>query len=217
MKLPNDDFFKKLNNDELINFGKESRDIAISKLKDFRSVIDIGAHVGISVNHWAQIFDHVYAYEPMLDHYNLLKENTHHLSNVECFNFAISDKSAKLQGAYRTGKNSGSFQIIDNNYTQPSKKSPRQLHEISSHRLDEFVFSNVDLIKIDVEGWELEVLKGAIGTIQTHRPILLIEFTGGQSKKSLHSYNVDEYLELINYLGYQEVARAGDDTIYIPL
>jgi hypothetical protein len=119
-------------------------------------------------------------------------------------------------GAYRTGKNSGTFQLLDDNYTQPSKKLPRQLYTIDSKRLDEFTFNSIGLIKIDVEGWELEVLKGAVETINKYRPILLVEFTGGNSSKSLHQYDVNEYQNLINLLEYVSVATSGDDTIYVP-
>jgi len=216
MKVPNDSFFTEMLKNNTINlFGKESRDIALSYVTNFSTVIDIGAHIGISVLHWAEYFQYIQAYEPMPDHFSCLTENTKHLSHINRFNYAISDQQKILKGAYRTLKNTGSFQLIDDDYQQPSKKTPRQLYEIKSHKLDEFNFDSVGLIKIDVEGWELEVLKGAINTINKHRPVLLIEFTGGNSKKSLHSYNVDEYFKIIESLNYVSVATSGDDTIYI--
>ena len=46
---------------------------------------------------------------------------------------------------------------------------------VQVRRLDEFGISKVDFIKIDVEGHELEVLKGGAATIEASRPILLIE------------------------------------------
>jgi FkbM family methyltransferase len=216
MKIPNDDFFTNLReNDSLSLFGKESRDLALSHVTNFGTVIDIGAHVGISVLHWTQHFQHCVAYEPMPDHFDCLTENTMHLSQVTRFNYAISNQQQLLKAAYRTTKNSGSFQLLDDRYQQPSKKLPRQLYDIESHKLDEFDFDSVGLIKIDVEGWELEVLKGAVETIKKHQPVMLIEFTGGNSKKSLHYYDVDEYFNVIESLNYVPVAASGDDTIYI--
>jgi FkbM family methyltransferase len=217
LKLPMNDFFLDYSkNESIYNFGKESRDIALQHVTKFDRVIDIGAHVGISVLHWAKFFNVVEAYEPMKNHYDCLIDNTSHLSNVNTYNFAISDEQKILKGAYRSTKNSGSFQLLDDAYTQPSKKAPREIFEIPSHRLDDFEFTNVNLIKIDVEGWEFEVLKGAVNTINTHRPILLVEFTGGSSKKSLHRYDVNEYYKLIELMNYTAVASSGDDTIYIP-
>jgi len=216
MKIPGDGFFTNLRDQNALSlFGKESRDLALSHVTNFGTVIDIGAHVGISVLHWAQHFQHCVAYEPMPDHFDCLTENTQHLPQVERFNYALSNQQRTVKAAYRTIKNSGSFQLLDDHYQQPNKKLPRQIYNIESHRLDEFDFCNVGLIKVDVEGWELEVLKGAVETIRKHQPVMLIEFTGGSSKKSLHSYSVDEYLELIDALGYVSVATSGDDTIYI--
>jgi FkbM family methyltransferase len=215
--LPQDGFFSTLlENNSIYEFGKESRDIALGYVTNFNAVIDIGAHVGISVLHWAEHFSSVTAFEPMPKHFECLQQNTQNIKNIQLINCAVSNKTSTLTGAYRTGKNSGSFQLLDDSYTQPSKKSPRTIYTIDSKRLDEFIFNSIGLIKIDVEGWELEVLKGAIDTIKNHRPILLIEFTGGNSTKSLHQYDVMEYQNLINLLEYVPVATSGDDTIYVP-
>lgn len=216
LKLPMDDFFKEYSKKESIyNFGKASRDIALQHVTKFDTVIDIGAHAGISVLHWAQFFKKVKAYEPMKDHYDCLTTNTKHLTNVDSYNFAISNEQKILRGAYRSTKNSGSFQLLDDTYTQPSKKAPREIFNIPSYRLDDFEFENINLIKIDVEGWEFEVLKGAVNTIKKHQPVLLVEFTGGSSKKSLHRYDASEYYKLIELLNYTPVATSDDDTIYI--
>jgi len=216
LHLPFLDFFKDFSeNDSLYNFGGNSREEALKYVKSFNHVIDIGAHVGISVIHWSKLFSKVTAFEPMIDHYNCLIKNTENLKNIECHNNAISGSEGILYGAYRSNKNSGSFQLLDSNYQQPKKKSPRQLYEILVKKLDSFEFKSVDLIKVDVEGWELDVLKGATLTIQKHKPVLLIEFTGGNSSKSLHGYDVNEYLELIDNLGYQKVSSIESDTIYV--
>lgn len=213
LKIPKDSFFENLDN--ILSFGKPSRDIALDHVSQKRTVIDIGAHVGISVIHWANQFNAVYAYEPMKEHYECLVENTKEFSNVTCFNFAISNKSSTSEAAYRTTKNSGSFQLLDESYKQPSKKSPRTTYTVETKKLDEFTFENVDLIKIDVEGWELEVLLGAEKTILEHLPVLIVEFTGGNSKKSLHTYDVNKYYDFINRIGYVPVGEYDDDIIYV--
>lgn len=213
LKLPKDNFFKNLDN--ILDFGKPSRDIALQHLKETRSVIDIGAHIGISVIQWASIFKNVYAFEPMKDHYECLLENTKEFSNINYFNFALSNEETIKNGTYRTNKNSGSFQLLDENYQQPSKKPPREIFKIQTKTLDSFNFKDIDLIKIDVEGWELEVLFGAKKTILENSPVLIIEYTGGNSKKSLHSYNVENYHNFINEIGYTSVGSYDDDIIYV--
>lgn len=216
LQLPKDSFFESLEkNNEILNFGKPSRDIALQHVKNHRSVIDIGAHIGISVLQWSESFKNVYAFEPMKEHYDCLISNTSDLSNVRCFNFALSNESSIKNAAYRTTKNSGSFQLLDDAYQQPSKKAPREIYTVETKRLDDYNFKEIDLIKIDVEGWELEVLYGAEKTIVENCPVLIVEFTGGNSNKSLHQYDVNNYNDFIKRIGYVPVGSYDDDIIYI--
>lgn len=216
LKLPQDSFFVNLQlEDDILSFGKPSREAALKYVKNFNSAIDIGAHVGISVIHFSEYFRKVYAFEPNKTHFECLEENTAHLVNVEYYNTAISNENSIKTATYRTTKNSGSFQLLDESYEQPNKKQPRSLFTVESKKLDDYNFSDVGLIKIDVEGWEFEVLKGAKETILKSNPVLMIEFTGGESRKSLHRYIVDEYLSFIKEINYIKVDSIGDDTIYI--
>lgn len=214
--LPWPGFFDKYG-DNILGFGKKSRDESLKYVTNFDGCVDIGAHVGISVLQWAPLFKQVTGFEPMVDHYDCLVKNTAHLSNVTVHNCAMSNESQMLKGAYRTMKNSGSFQLVDEDFVATNHKKTK-IYDIPSRRLDEFEFDSIGLIKIDVEGWEFEVLKGAKETIKKHQPVLMIEFThgGGRENKSMHSYNVDEYYAFVDELGYQQVAEVDGDTIYVP-
>lgn len=214
--LPFAGFFDKFG-DNILGFGKRSRDESLKYVTNFDKCVDIGAHVGISVLQWAPLFKQVTGFEPMVDHYDCLVKNTAHLENVTVYNCAMSNQSSMLKGAYRTMKNSGSFQLVDEEFVEVNHKKTK-IYDIPSRRLDEFTFDSVGLIKIDVEGWELEVLKGAAQTITQHRPVLMIEFThgGGRENKSMHSYDVADYYKLIEDLQYDQVAEVDGDTIYKP-
>jgi hypothetical protein len=66
---------------------------------------------------------------------------------------------------------------------------------VSCHRLDDIYKGRVSLIKIDVEGHELEVLKGAENTIKKYMPTLLIEifdFENNEVPKYLKSLGYDD-------------------------
>jgi FkbM family methyltransferase len=182
---------------------------------NIRNAVDIGAHVGISVHQWAPLFEHVHAFEPMIDHFECLELNTSRFDNVTRHNCAMSNQSAMLKGAYRTMKNSGSFQLVDDEFVAVNHKKAK-IYDIPSQRLDDFELENVDLIKIDVEGWELDVLRGAKQTIQRCHPVMMIEYNqgGGREHKSMHTYDIREYFELIDELGYEQVGVVNDDYIY---
>jgi hypothetical protein len=129
----------------------------------------------------------------------------------------MSNESRMLHGAYRTMKNSGSFQLVDDEFVAVNHKKAR-IYDIPSKRLDDFGLNDVDMIKIDVEGWEFEVLKGAEQTIRRCQPILMVEYThgGGRENKSMHTYDVAEYQAFVDSLGYREIIELGGDTIYGP-
>lgn len=57
---------------------------------------------------------------------------------------------------------------------------------------------DIGFIKIDVEGHEAQVLKGALDTIDTHRPVLLVEAEAHDDRPA----NVDEVVSLVEGLGY---------------
>ena len=74
--------------------------------------------------------------------------------------------------------------------------------------MDSFGFKDVDFIKIDVEGHELRVLKGAIETISTHRPTIILEENDriegwGKGKKF-------DAMDFLKTLGYNQVAFDGN-------
>ena len=209
------DFFTQLaRRHELESFGSAPRLRSLELCPNHGCVVDIGAHIGISVRHWAQHFDHVIAFEPMPEHMECLRRNTKHLNNVTYHQIAIANHDGPCQAVYRTAKNTGSITLIDADWID---RKARDQFTFDTHNLDWYEFDqHVDLIKIDVEGWEYEVLLGAQRTINQHRPVLQVEFTGGDWHKGLHRYDTDAYHALIQKLDYQLVERLQGDSIYVP-
>lgn len=218
--VPFDDFFSHLpNNEEIEDFGKTTRITALKYLKNKRAVVDIGAHIGISVKHWAKEFETVYAFEPLKEHFDCLFKNTEYIENIRRYNYGLSNFEGTTRGAYRSLKNSGSFQIIDSGYIQPRNENKvRNFVDIEIKKLDSFDFEKIDLIKIDVEGWEYEVVQGAIETIKKHRPVLMIEILIDHPNKTLKSgYDSNKLFNLLKDLNYSEAAHIRpDDKIFTP-
>jgi hypothetical protein len=63
-------------------------------------------------------------------------------------------------------------------------------------KLDDEELTNVDLIKIDVQGWEYEVLQGAVGIIKEQRPWVIFEV----------NQDIDECCKLMEELGYETIS-----------
>jgi FkbM family methyltransferase len=225
IKFPKKDYFANWAETRKVpvrNWSKNLCEQTINFANQKRVALDIGAHVGLTTLHWQSSFNHVIAIEPMPDHYRCLVENTKKFNNIKTYNFGICNEQSVMYGAYKNN-NSGSFQLLDDNFKQPRGQKKKTLYEIKTCRIDDFDFNEIDLIKIDVEGWELEVIKGAVKTLTNNRPVMMIEFTGGNNGKSFHKYDEQDFLNIIKDLNYKELKTGRDingrlktSTIYGP-
>ncbi|MGC8691602.1 MAG: FkbM family methyltransferase [Thermoplasmata archaeon] len=76
-------------------------------------------------------------------------------------------------------------------------------NNFETRTLDSFNLEKVDILKIDVEGFECDVVEGAINTISKHKPKIIIETHGSRLR--------DKCTELLGSLGYR-VVRKGKQT-----
>ena len=84
-------------------------------------------------------------------------------------------------------------------------KTKYALHQVTVNTLDSYNFSDVDIIKIDCEGYELPILKGAKQTISTNRPIVQLEIVESQCARFGYTPN-----DLWNYF----LNEIGDYAVY---
>lgn len=157
----------------LENYEKNTVKFFKKSIKHGMTVLDIGAHIG----YYTMIFSKlvgpkgkVYAFEPDLDNFLLLKENTKSFNNVEVFRTAISDKEGKID-FYKIEDNTGCHSIV-----LPSLKSEKIT--VDSSTLDAFLESkkikNVDFIKIDIEGGEPLAFRGMQKLISSSKTISIV-------------------------------------------
>ena len=69
------------------------------------------------------------------------------------------------------------------------RNRPYEVIEVPLRRLDDFHFRDVSLIKIDVEGHEFEVIQGARKTIESSRPVMIMEITSRNKRVRRSSPN----------------------------
>jgi FkbM family methyltransferase len=143
---------------------------AFKFVREWDVAIDVGAHVGFWTADMAQKFSMVFAFEPAADTYECLKRNMAEFPNVITAPLAIGEKAgqcAVLDDPERMaiGKpaNTGARFIDLNGIGTPITA------------LDEMEFGGCDLLKIDVEGFEAAVLRGASATITAYQPVIIME------------------------------------------
>lgn len=138
-------------------------------------VIDVGASIGNHSIFFSKILGaQVFAFEPYKPSYDILQENIR-LNNVNNLvvarNFGIAANTKSLGIVKETKNMCGCTEWWYDS-----------MSETKCYTLDHLFQHPVDFIKIDVQGMEMEVLKGAKELIDTYSPIIMIETTklGGQ-------------------------------------
>ena len=178
------------------------------------SIIDVGAFIGLHTIAFSKICDkYVCAMEPQPETFSILKENTKDYDNIITWNLAISDCTGERYIEPININTSGNFGGVGSH-----EKSNERSIETRTFRIDDFTYGPVGLIKIDVEGHELAVLKGAEQTIKKWKPIIFIEILGGSTDPSNEEKKmIYETQEFICSLGYKlEKKVTVHDYIYIP-
>jgi FkbM family methyltransferase len=138
-------------------------------------VLEIGANIGsltVGIARRIGPAGMVLAYEPQPVVFQNLCANIalNSLTNVMCFQAAIGDRVGLARLPFIRFDRSNNFGgTVLRNANEPG-------FDVSMITIDEtFNYSRLDLMKIDVEGMELQVLEGARNVIQTFRPKLIVE------------------------------------------
>jgi len=171
--------------------------------------IDIGACVGGFSIRAAKHFKRVFAFEPNSFNRKGLEINKHlnDLENIEVMHHALGeeevDQCVSVKG--------GGSKVYENEEDAPSAYG---IETVCVEPLDNFnqMFTNVKLIKIDTEGHELPILKGAEHIIKTYEPVLLIETHENTYKNDPKLKNqYENILMLMGEYGYhvEEMGRTG--------
>lgn len=169
--------------------------------------LDCGAFIGNSVKNYAKIYGNqrkIYAFEPDTENYKRLKKNTKGL-NIVCVNAGCWSESGKL--------------CFDGDGTEASCISENGNETVDVVSIDEIVANNkVAFVKMDIEGSELEALKGMKDILKRDMPILAISAYHRQEDLiTLPQYiyqfeSEDEYYKL--YLRHHGCATTAELVLY---
>lgn len=185
-----------------VQFKKFAR--AFPEIRQFRHAVDIGANCGIWTRVLARCFPLVTCFEPQGECHEAFWLNNPWRQ--------MGDISQVVLHAYALGKELGSVrlntQLRSTGFTRVDDEGDA---EVEMRPLDSFGLEEVDFIKIDVEGWEHNVVKGAIETIQKWRPTMIVEQKPGNAE--LHGLKQYGAVNLLKKWGALEIANVSGDVI----
>ncbi|MEK9754717.1 MAG: FkbM family methyltransferase [Rhodospirillaceae bacterium] len=187
--------------DRLLYQGAKYR-MALAHTKRRRVAVDIGAHVGLWSWQMAQDFDVVEAFEPVPAHAECFARNLEGCAHVTLRQVALGDAGDFVTLRTRTPDSSGDTGVEPDG--SGDVRAPL-------FRLDQLTINDIDLIKLDCEGYELFALRGAEQTLRHFRPTVIVEQKPETGMVERYHVRPTEAVEYLKSLGARQLAaRQGD-------
>jgi FkbM family methyltransferase len=147
-------------------------------------VLDVGSFTGIYALLSAKVANTlVYAFEPNPVNYKrlVLNQTISRLHNLKCMPLAVGNETKMIDFSCSSNGTLTDTSSADVEFSKATYGGSIRwrLEQVKQVTLDEFVateaLNKIDLVKIDVEHYEINVFKGLLDTVKIHRPIILCE------------------------------------------
>lgn len=187
-----------------LSYQDEKIKLALKHAFGRRTAVDVGAHIGLWTFHLAKEFAFVHAFEPVLEHRECFDRNVN-ADNVTLHSYALEDSEGMLEMTRYPG-NSGHSHVSATAIVGDGEL-------VFGRTLDSFELTEVDLIKIDCEGFELKVLKGAVETLQRYRPTIIVEQKPGNGSR--YGYGDTAALPWLEKMGAKMADKRAGDYVFV--
>lgn len=189
-----------------LNWDHEQFEKAKERIKNYRTCLDLGGHIGITSIRFSKYFEQVHAFEPI--NFEYFKQNTSGIENITLYEHAVSDHEGTVDMFINTNNSGGCTVIhegvIDYLYRKNLivDSTPYPCKPVDSYN-----FKDVDFVKIDVEGYNIPVINGMKELLKDNDPVMHIEMANDPK------YN-QKFAKLMKSLDYRVFANIGHDKFY---
>jgi FkbM family methyltransferase len=188
---------------------------------------DVGANLGVYTvlfAKWAGSSGQVHAFEPVDNIRRKLRLNVtlNHLRNVRINAIALGDSNGYIEmnqvkeGQFRGGTSC----VIENDNVLSMGRDKFTRVQVEMKTVDDYLLENnvtqVDFVKVDIEGYELNFLKGASRLLSEHRPVVLMEHN--PNRLELLGISEIHFQEIFQKISYEclELLRTGEVAYFVP-
>lgn len=190
-------------NDWLLFFGidNQHKENIYAKINNGNVILDVGSNIGEVLLNMAKVNPEgtIYGFEPVKSTFEKLQKNVslNRFSSISLHQLALSDTNEIVYYQTKEGHSGG---------TMMSKESKNISQDfIEAKTLDHFVEMNsiekIDFIKVDIEGFEMNFLKGAIETLKKFKPSIFMEVDC--AKLNRQNSSAEELIATLQSIGYK--------------
>ncbi len=184
---------------EVFSFLSTAFEVLDAKVRALSTFVDVGANFGAFALRLPALFSiHCVAFEPHAALAQLLEYNVNqnHLSQLVTICAVALGSERKTAHMFHCAENAGNSKIILTDDGFP----------VAMSRLDDYFtpekWKHVPVVKLDVEGFEIEVLRGAAHLLEHHRPTLVLEINLEELRQ--RALTAKDVTALLRSLGYRE-------------
>ena len=172
-------------------------------LKKDSTFIDLGANFGLYTLNASRLIGkkgNIISFEPFSKNYKSLMDNItiNNLQNVQTEKLAIGEKNGNINLYYDERENN--LGMVSTKNIENSSKEQVKIVSIDSYLQNKYL-SHIDLIKIDIEGFEYSALKGMRATLIRYKPTILIEILN-EEEPNTNTRKIHTLLNDLNYSKY---------------
>jgi FkbM family methyltransferase len=173
------------------------------------NIIDVGAQSGLySLFAKYLPMSTFYSFEPFKQTFDLLNDNIalNNITNVETYNIGLSNKKERV--ILNTSISHNGLHTIGN--------TPLRFNDICKIEIDVDTIDNlfyeknipINFIKIDTEGWEFFILKGAEKIIKKYKPFIQIEWNEINMRQcGVDKNELSNYIDELNYIATHQISE----------
>ena len=202
---------------------KFSKDKVIKLLignNDTPIIFDVGANIGQSVEFYRKLYPNciIHCFEPDIDSFKILSENCKNLKNIYLNNCGIGSENTTLEfykhdeinseinGFIKMNVNSNDSISLNSENSTEYKNKINHISRAKIIKLSDYIKENhikqIDLLKLDTQGYEEECLKGIDDQFSKIKVILTEIMFYDLYEKSVSFYDLEQYLIPNNFKLY---------------
>ena len=170
------------------------------------TVLDIGTNIGVTILPISErIGDNgkVYGFEPDKRNFKIATKNIslNNFKNIQIENIGLGSEDERKKMSIEVSSNRGMNKIVTEELANQNYET------IEVQKLDNWIvnknITSIDLVKMDVEGYEHNIIKGGIETLKKYLPILFIEIDDNMLKSS--GTSAKDLITTLESIGYDDI------------